>query len=172
MHITISSISDLPSYKNVGFTHIISLLDDGYTAVLENGLFLPTIVGTGDHLFEEYLPHQRLERQFDDVSYPNQYYMAPTREDVEAILEFAKSFNDESRVLVHCVAGISRSTAAASLVMMQAHPNMTAAEVFTEIVRIRPQAVPNILMLKHGGHILDRYNEIADAYRDRFSAVR
>ena len=158
--LVVSGLSELPLHKDGGFTHIISLLDDG------------SEFEVGDNLFEDYHPHQRLLLKFDDVSYPNQYYVAPTHEDVETILEFAKSIGETDRVLVHCVAGVSRSTAAASLLLLQAYPEMTAHEVFEEVVRIRPIAIPNFLILQHGGRILDRFDEIIEAYKMRFSSIR
>jgi predicted protein tyrosine phosphatase len=173
LELLISSLADLPSYKEVGYTHIVSLLDANYIGVLDRGPFMPEIVYTGAHLFEGYHPHQRLERQFDDVSHPTRFYKAPSQEDVEAILTFGKVLDPAAhKVLVHCVAGISRSSAAATLLLLQAHPEQTADQIFDEIVRIRRQASPNSLMLEIGGDILGRKDELLDAYKRRFSALR
>lgn len=173
LELLISSLADLPLHKEKGFTHIVSCLDAEYTAVIEKGELLPEIVNTGAHLFVDYLPHERLERQFDDVSYPTRFYQAPSRADVEAILTFAKAIDPAAhKVLVHCVAGISRSSAAATLILLQAHPDQTADQIFDEIVRIRRPASPNSLMLELGGDILGRKDELLDAYKRRFSALR
>jgi len=53
--------------------------------------------------------------RFDDVIEPQLDQFAPTRDDVERLLAFGREVCKltEAHLLVHCRAGVSRSTAAA-----------------------------------------------------------
>ena len=60
------------------------------------------------------------------------------------IKEFAETLRDK-KVLIHCIAGISRSTAAAMIVLMCLDHGIDEAR--SHILKIRPIADPNQLML-------------------------
>jgi predicted protein tyrosine phosphatase len=90
------------------------------------------------------------------------------------ILEFTAPLQSEDKLLVHCHAGISRSTAVACGVLCQhgLHPN----ESIKYILSIRPQALPNkhVLtlfddILRLGGSLITAGTEEVDKfYRNRF----
>ena len=69
----------------------------------------------------------------------------------------------EAHLLVHCRAGVSRSTAAAALILMQANPEWPASAALDAVATIRPCALPNLLILEFGDAILGRNGEIAAA---------
>src|SRR2546429_529547 len=73
-------------------------------------------------------------------------WIAPERWDVDLLLAFSRDLTmaKEAHLLVHCHAGVSRSTAAAPLVMAQTCPDRPADEVLREVVRLRPRAWPNL----------------------------
>lgn len=80
----------------------------------------------------------------------------PQRSHVEQIVKFAQGIDDHDRVLIHCAAGISRSTAAAWIADMEfRHRRGTThgLELFTqcreELQRRRPIAMPNPIMMSH-----------------------
>lgn len=51
----------------------------------------------------------------------------------------------ESRVLIHCVAGVSRSTAAAVILLLLR--GVEQVDAFQHVFKIRSQAVPNMAMI-------------------------
>ena len=70
------------------------------------------------------LPEKSLKIKFDDIcfepksEYDIQRYRPPTQEIVRSILKFAEENIDQnSKILVHCFAGISRSSAAAIIAL-------------------------------------------------------
>jgi len=79
----------------------------------------------------------------------------PRREHLQAIFRFADSISGEP-ILVHCQAGISRSTAVAlALIVRGMHlDGHTAPEIGEQapqmLLAIRPQAAPNPLILELG----------------------
>ena len=58
---------------------------------------------------------------------------------------------------------MSRSTAAAALILAQAHPDRPAREALEAVARIRPRAWPNLRILEFGDALLGRGGEIVTA---------
>lgn len=77
----------------------------------------------------------------------------PSIAHVQLILGFGRQIPAGARVLVHCSAGISRSSATAFLIAAQA---MAGSEhrAFDLIKLLRPQARPNRLIVKFGDRLL------------------
>jgi predicted protein tyrosine phosphatase len=65
--------------------------------------------------------------RFDDVVRHSNGFVLPQREHVEAILEFDRRAKEEDRLVVHCHAGLSRSTAAFVALLAQRRPGAEAA---------------------------------------------
>ena len=57
---------------------------------------------------------------FDDIEYDDDQY-SPKAEHVAEILEWSSQLKDDDRLLVHCWAGVSRSTALALAIWIQKH---------------------------------------------------
>lgn len=70
----------------------------------------------------------------------------PNDDHVQLIRNFALSLPVGTRLLVHCVAGVSRSTAAA-IISLAVH-GMPVSDATNEVKRIRSIAMPNTLLLK------------------------
>lgn len=70
------------------------------------------------------------------------------------ILEFGKELPNGAKVLVHCVGGVSRSTAAA-YVLLCLHCDGDERSAFQLLKVIRPQAQPNPLLVAHGDALLN-----------------
>src|ERR1700686_277784 len=107
--ITICGISELGEHSAAGVTHVLSLLGPKAPDPPE---------------FAAFAPHRRLILRFHDVIESRPDQIAPTREDVERLLVFGREVSEtpEAHLLVHCRAGVSRSTAAAALILMPANP--------------------------------------------------
>ena len=60
------------------------------------------------------------------------------------------------RLLVHCHAGVSRSTASAVLLLAQRDPARDPGDIVDEVVRRRPQAWPNLRIVEIGDRLLGR----------------
>src|SRR4029077_18748093 len=106
--------------------------------------------------FAAFAPHRRLILRFHDVIEPQHDQIAPTRGDVERLLVFGRDVSEtpEAHLLVHCRAGVSRSTAAAALILMQANPEWPARAALDAIAPIRPHAWPNLLIPENGEPLL------------------
>jgi len=148
--VTICGIPELDEHSAAGVTHVLSILAPDWA---------------DPPSFAAFPPHRRLTLCFHDIIEPTPGRYAPSREDVERLLAFGRELGEapESHLLVHCQAGVSRSTAAAALILAQAHPDRSAGEVFDEVARIRPRAWPNLRMVEFGDELLGRDGEIIAA---------
>jgi predicted protein tyrosine phosphatase len=140
--ITICGLSGLPYHAVAGVTHVVSILDPAWPDPTD---------------FERYAPHRRVVYRFDDVVEDGRGYSAPTQNDVTAILDLGRELMEEpvEQLLIHCHAGVSRSTATAAILMAQSNPGREP-EVFAELERVRPRSWPNALMLRIADRLLER----------------
>ncbi len=80
----------------------------------------------------------------------------PRKHHVERIMEFGSNLREGGHaILIHCHAGVSRSTAAALILLyrgMQAPDEETAVR---ELLRLRPQALPNKFLIQHADSIMN-----------------
>ncbi len=110
------------------------------------------LISLGDLLPANWLRGGHLLRlTFDDIEHESiatirAGYVAPSEQDIAAIVEFARTIKQGDRVLIHCAQGISRSTAAAMIVLMTC--GATREQARAEVLKIRPIARPNALMLR------------------------
>jgi predicted protein tyrosine phosphatase len=122
-------------------THILSLLNPGWP--VPEGL-------------AAFGSHRRLDLRFHDIIDPLPGMRPPAQKEVEALLAFGREVAADpgSHLLVHCEKGLSRSTAALWLMLLQAAPECSPADILAEIVRIRPRAWPNLRLVELGDLLL------------------
>ena len=157
--LTVCGLEELDGFCEVGVSHVLSILDPGWPA--------PTAFGT-------YGEHERLELRFHDIIEEQPELQAPQREHVETVLAFGRDLLREGKaghLLVHCHMGISRSTAAMTLLLAQARPDRPAAEALAEVARIRPRAWPNLRMVEFGDALLGRNGELIEAAHRRYAEM-
>lgn len=155
--ITICGIDELIDHSAAQVTHVLSILD-------------PKTPEPG--AFGHYGEHARLELRFHDVIEENVAgYNSPQRHHIEELLAFGQDLIREpegtAHLLVHCHMGISRSTAAAALLLAEARPDWTGRQVMAEIAAVRSKAWPNLRMIEIGDAILGRKGDLVRAVRDR-----
>jgi predicted protein tyrosine phosphatase len=156
--ITVCGLDELDGHCATGVSHVLSILDPDHPE--------PTAFGA-------YGEHRRLQLNFDDVieeEVPGKRPPAP--EQVEALLAFGRDLLAEpapaAHLLVHCHAGVSRSTAAMTLLLAQARPDRHGSEAMAEVVRIRAKAWPNLRMIEIGDRLLGRRGELVAAAHARY----
>ena len=151
--ITVCGIEELAGHCDANVSHVLSILDPEWP--------VPDAFGT----FGE---HAKLELRFHDViDELNADMIAPQQEHVADLLTFACGLLKEPRadvhLLVHCHAGVSRSTASMALILALTLPDLAANRIFEEVLRIRPQAWPNLRILELGDTQLNRRGEFVAA---------
>lgn len=69
---------------------------------------------------------------------------------------FATVMQNHQRVLVHCMAGHSRSVALAASWMLKEEPTVTVEDMLERLSRLRPGACPNAGFKKQLEHVFPR----------------
>lgn len=160
--ITVCGLDELPDFARHSVSHVLSILDPGMPA---------------PDAFSSYPAHARLDLRFHDYIRPHEGMTVPERSDVDMILAFGRDLvaaKAPGHLLVHCHMGVSRSSASMLLLLAQARPDLTAEALTAELVRIRPQAWPNLRIVNFGDELLGRGGRLATAvhaiYGERLKA--
>ncbi len=158
-NLTICGLEELAGHCQARrVTHVLSILDPGF----------PEPDSIRDFDLE-----RRLRLHFHDVIEAMPGWIAPERWDVELLLAFGRNLGrmppagrfeaPDTHLLVHCHAGLSRSTASAILLLAQHDPARAAHDIVGQVIRLRPRAWPNLRMVEMGDALLGRDGEIVAA---------
>ena len=107
-----------------------------------------------------------LTLRFDDVSAANDPTAAQAHH-IQRLLAFDRDAGPDERLVVHCTAGISRSTAALAVLLARRHPELDD-EIFAAIRRIRPMAWPNSRIVALGDDALARGGALTAALQRHY----
>jgi predicted protein tyrosine phosphatase len=123
--------------------------------------------------FTAYGPHRRLTLRFDDIIETTPGMLLPEFYHIETLLEFGSGLASAegdplAHLLVHCHAGISRSTASMTILLAEARPNADEDALFAHIREIRPQAWPNSRMIALADDLLGRDGRLVEALRRHY----
>jgi predicted protein tyrosine phosphatase len=151
---------ELDAFRHRGITHIISVRNPGQVDSTPNWF-------RGD----------RLDLQFGDVvseaDAAQLGTLAPTLDDVRRALDFfGRAWSAGSTViLVHCNYGASRSPALAYVGLAhQLGPGQEEASL-QAILAIRPEAIPNRLVVERAEAILDRGGALMAALKEHYARI-
>ena len=146
--LTICGLEELEQHSARAVTHVLSIVDPDCP---------------DPDAFRVYDSHHRTILRFHDIIEPFAGFVHPDQAHVEAVLAFgeglrrdASSRREDGHLLVHCHAGISRSTAAMAMLLAQTYPDRDETAIFDRLVSIRPQAWPNSRMIGFADRLLSR----------------
>ena len=123
-----------------GASHIVTLLR------LIDRVQRPTTIPETNHLI----------LGMDDISIPIDGYIPPAEEHVHDLIEFVQRWDRRAPVVIHCYAGISRSTAGAFITACALNPGRDEATIARAIRGSSRTAMPNIMLVGHADRILGR----------------
>ncbi len=99
---------------------------------------------------------QHLRLTFHDVVEDAPGLEGPKQRDAERLVEFISGWDRSSPMLIHCWAGISRSTAAAYTALCLVRPGDSEHDLAAELRQASPSATPNSLIISQVDDILAR----------------
>ena len=115
-------------------------------------------------------PANHLKLEMDDIVVPAPGYICPCEDHVYRLLELGDQLDGGSEVVVHCLMGMSRSTAAVMILLAQHNPGREA-EIAEMVFREAPKAHPNSLLLQLGDRALGCDGALVQAIQARPQAV-
>ena len=101
-------------------------------------------------------PDRHLRLSVHDIIEPAPGSVAPDSGHVAGLIAFGKTWDRTNPFLVHCWAGISRSTAAAYIVLCDLHGPGHEERIARAVRFHAPHAQPNRLMIRHADLLLGR----------------
>ena len=91
-----------------------------------------------------------------DITHAQDGHVLPEHAHVAQLLAFVRAWDQREPLLIHCYAGVSRSTAAAYISYCALHPQACEREVAQLLRQLSPTATPNARLV-----------ELADAHLQR-----
>ncbi|WP_349359715.1 tyrosine protein phosphatase [Stappia sp.] len=126
--ITVCSLAHLgATVERTGARHLITLISAG-TEVPR-----PPQIAERDHLF----------LAFNDITAPAEGLTPPGEEHVRQLLDYVTAWNLSAPLVIHCFAGISRSTAAAYITACALDPDTPEEAHAARLRKASPSATPN-----------------------------
>lgn len=130
-----------------GARHVVSLLAH------EANLTRPATIAPENHLW----------LQLHDISAPQDGYVAPQIEHVEKLIAFVQRWPREQALVIHCYAGVSRSSAAAFTAVCALSPESDERAIAGALRRASTTATPNIRIVGIADELLARRGRMVSA---------
>ncbi len=126
--------------EDTGGRHVVSLLGD------EARVECPSSVAPENHLW----------LRLHDISAPLDGYIVPGEQHIADLISFVRAWDRRAPLVVHCFAGISRSTASAFAAVCALNPQRDEGGIAQALRRASPTATPNIRIVSLADRLLNR----------------
>ena len=102
------------------------------------------------------LEANHLKVAIDDITEAMDGFVAPSEAHIEQVLNFVRGWDRRAPLVVHCYAGISRSTASAFAAVCALNPHRDEVSIARQIRSASPIASPNRLIVSLADKALRR----------------
>ena len=145
--------------------HVCSLNDVHDVIRLSRARHLVTCLGDGGlaRTPADILSGRHLRLVMHDVEAELAGYAAPSETHMSDLIAFVQSWDRNAPMLIHCFAGISRSTAAAFVTLCALNPRTPEGFIARDLRSASPAATPNRRMVALGDAALGRKGRMLDA---------
>jgi predicted protein tyrosine phosphatase len=133
--------------RDTGASHVVTLINVGSAVERPSGL----------------TPERHLFIGVSDIVEPLDGHVLPGEEHVTSLLTFARTWPREQPLVIHCWAGISRSTAAAYIIACALAPERDELTIAEALRRASPSATPNRRLVALGDQALARAGRMSAA---------
>ena len=146
--IYVCSLSRLhETVEETGARHVVSLLGD--EATIERPVAI--------------VPENHLWLRLHDISAPLDGYIIPDEQHVADLLNFVRGWDRRAPLVMHCYAGISRSTASAFASVCALSPHRDERSIAQALRLASPTATPNIRIVSLADRLLGRDGRMTSA---------
>jgi predicted protein tyrosine phosphatase len=101
-------------------------------------------------------PENHLVLAVDDITMPMDGYTVPAHEHVQRLVNFVSAWDRKAPMVIHCFAGISRSTAGAYVAACALNPERDEMQIAWDIRRASRTAQPNSRIVTIADRLLKR----------------
>jgi predicted protein tyrosine phosphatase len=129
-----------PTVATSGARHLVSLIN------IDTPVPRPAAIPPENHLF----------LGINDIVEPTDGMVMPAEEHVSELVAFAGRWDQQRPMVVHCYAGISRSTAAAFIALCVVRPQRRERDMARALRGASPFATPNARLVAIGDRLLGR----------------
>jgi len=126
--------------RDTGARHVVTLIKD------ISLVHRPATIKAENHLLLD----------MDDITDHIEGYVAPAEEHVGDLLRFVRSWDRVNPLVVHCYAGISRSTAGAFVTACALNPRRDELTIARALRAASHTATPNIRIVRFADRLLGR----------------
>lgn len=133
--------------EETGARHVVTLLRDVHLVTRPHSI----------------AAEQHLVLGMDDVPEPADGYIAPGKDHVAKLITFARAWDRSAPLVIHCYAGISRSTAGAFVAACALNPARTEDAIARELRHRSPSATPNRRIVSIADDLLGRNGRMVEA---------
>jgi len=118
-----------------------------------------TLIDTPPSIVKE----RHLRLSMNDISEPRDGLVVPCESHVADLIRFAIEWDQKAPLLIHCWAGISRSTAGALIALCALNPNVDEHALARALRRASPTAYPNRRLVALADNVLGRKGRMSAA---------
>lgn len=133
--------------EETGARHIVTLIND------ETLVPRPECVAAENHLF---LGMHDIPAEMDG-------FRAPAKAHVQELIDFVQRWDRSTPLVVHCYAGISRSTAAAFVIACALNPQRDERAIAQALRNASETAIPNTRLVSLADEVLGRQGRMVAA---------
>ena len=109
------------------------------------------------------IPDNHLILGVDDIIEPLDGYVAPADEHLTRLIEFVRGWDRAKPLVVHCYAGISRSTAGAFVTVCALNPQRSELTIAQALRHASATATPNLRIVSLADRMLGRQGRMTAA---------
>ncbi len=139
--------------KTIGASHLVSAIEAHYFPKTPKG------ISRDRHLMLD----------MDDIAEFHPDRTAPSEQHVLELLGFVSDWDQSAPMLVHCYAGMSRSTACAFIALCALNPKDNEGRIAKAIGRLSPTATPNRRLVALADDIMQRNGRMIAAVSEMYA---
>lgn len=102
---------------------------------------------------------------FNDINEPSDGMIHPSVDHINQFIAFGRRWDRKAPLLIHCYAGVSRSTASAYITAIALNPELDETRLAQTLRRNAPSATPNALLIALADDLLVRKGRMVDAIK-------
>jgi predicted protein tyrosine phosphatase len=145
--------------------HVCSLSRLAQTVARVDASHVATLINAGTPVIRpaSIPPENHLFLGFNDIVEPIEGMTPPGEIHVRQLIEFVHNWDRARPIVIHCWAGVSRSTAGAFIAFCALNPGHDEDTVARELRALSPSATPNARLVRFGDALLGRQGRMVAA---------